>query len=214
MIKFYVRTTGDRILHESYNQIKYELLIDKDRKPVDSFIKQLEIIADEDAVLLEDDLILCDNFEEEITKAINENPNTIINFFCYPLKYFTTHKICGGFLYNQCTYYPKGLGRKVAAKMNELRKPYHQYDTLENLALNALNLTHIMYRPVLVQHIDYNSLIQKSSGNRRCPYYIDYLKQLNISIWDAYEYKAQLIELMNKHIAAIIEELNEKINNE
>ena len=86
MIKFYVRTTGDRILHESYNQIKYELLIDKERKPVDSFIKQLEIISDDDAVLLEDDLILCNNFEEEIIKVISENPKTIINFFCYPLK--------------------------------------------------------------------------------------------------------------------------------
>lgn len=182
MIKFYVRTTGERILHNSYNQINYTLLIDKDHKPVDSFIKQLELIADEDAVLLEDDLVLCNNFEEEITKAVNENPETIINFFNHPLKYFTTHKTCENFAYNQCTYYPKGLGRKVAAKMNELRKSYHQYDTLENLALKVLHLTHVVYRPTLVQHIDYNSLIQKSSGNRRCPYYIDYLKELNISI--------------------------------
>lgn len=32
MLKYYVRTTGERVLDESYNQIKYELLIDKEHK--------------------------------------------------------------------------------------------------------------------------------------------------------------------------------------
>ena len=204
MIKFYVRTTGERKLHESYNQIEYTLLIDKEHKPVDSFINQLEIISKEDAVLLEDDLVLCDNFKEEIERAIETYPNTIINFFCYPSKYFTTYKICGGFVYNQCTYYPKGLGKLIARTMAKLRKPHHQYDTLENLALNVLNLPHVMFRPTLVQHIDNGSLIQKNSSGRRCPYYIDYLKKINVSIWDAYAFKDELRKIMNEHIEKII----------
>ena len=41
-MKYYVRTTEERKLDNSYSQIEYELLIDKDHKPIDSFIKQLE----------------------------------------------------------------------------------------------------------------------------------------------------------------------------
>ena len=62
MIKYFVRTTGERQLDESYNQIEYELLIDKEYKPVKSLIEQLEIMNNYDSVLLEDDLILCKNF--------------------------------------------------------------------------------------------------------------------------------------------------------
>ena len=62
-MKYYVRTTLDRKLDKTYSQIDYEFLVDKEHKPIDSFIKQLEIISEYDAVLLEDDLILCNNFK-------------------------------------------------------------------------------------------------------------------------------------------------------
>lgn len=203
-IKFFIRTTGERTLHESIKRElgdDYTLLIDKEHKPVDSFIKQLKQISEYDAILLEDDVILCKDFKKEIEKVIKEYPNTVINFFTKPLEYFSTVFGLLQFVYNQCTFYPKGLTNKIADKMIELREPYNQYDTLENKAMRALNIPHLRPRPALVQHIDNNTFIQQStSGARRCIWFKDYLDELNIDYKDAYtlENKEKLTQLMNK----------------
>ena len=81
MLKFYVRTTLERQLDSSYSQIEYELLVDTEHKPIESFIEQLEQISEYDSVLLEDDLILCKEFKNRIEEVINKYPNKIINFF-------------------------------------------------------------------------------------------------------------------------------------
>lgn len=206
MSKFFVRTTGKRQIN--YN-LDYEVLCDNISHPVDSFIEQLKYISDYDAVLLEDDLVLCENFKEEIEKAIAQYPNKIINFFTDPNLYFTTH-IGSVFNYNQCTYYPKGIGKVLAEKMEEHRKtfPKIQYDVLELYAINKLGITHVKYRPCLVQHLDFDTLIQESTqGNRRCIYFIDYLKELNIEYEDAFlpENRKKLEQQMNKHIIKVKE---------
>ena len=213
MIKYYVRTTGERKLSDSYSQIDFELLIDKEHKPVESFIKQLEIISDSDAVLLEDDLVLCDNFKDIIENAIKNYSNQVINFYCYPREYYKTRE-ARNFLYNQCTYYPKNLAKKIA---NEMKKIYKvektlPYDLLERKALDVLNLTHIQYRPCIVQHMNVKSLIGNGSEGRMTIYFIDYLKKLNIP----YEkscfciYKNRLLELQKKHLKEFKEEMKAK----
>lgn len=121
-IKFYVRTTGDRKFN--YN-IPCEVVIDTERKPVDSFIELLERTSDEQAVILEDDLVLCDNFVEEITKVIEQYPNDIINFFTRPDRYFTT-SYDTIFSFNQCTYYPKGVGKELAIEIRKLKPSFRR----------------------------------------------------------------------------------------
>lgn len=210
MLKIFIRTTGERELHESIDrELKgnYKLLVDKTHKPVDSFIKQLKEIKDYDSLLMEDDIILCEDFLEHVKKAISEWPNQIINFFTIPYEWFTTFSTIGHFVYNQCTYYPKGITKALATEMEKIRKPYNQYDTLENLAMYNLNIPSVRYRPCLVQHIDYNTLIQKNSSNRRSPFFIDYIKELNIDYNEAYKFKSELTELMNTHINKVIKEI-------
>ncbi len=190
-MKYYVRTTLERKLDESFNQIEYELLIDKEHKPVESFIQQLKIISNEDAVLLEDDIILCYNFKKRIEEVIKQYPNDIINFFYRPDDYFSSH-YTDQFSWNQCTYYPKGIGKVIAEAMEnyKLRFPKLklQYDLLENTALKQLHIPIYVYRPCLVQHIDYSSLIQeKGLRYRRTPYYISYLEELGIDYKNAYK---------------------------
>ena len=51
-MKYYIRTTGERILDESYNQIPYVKLIVKDHRYIDFFVDELERVGDEDCVLL------------------------------------------------------------------------------------------------------------------------------------------------------------------
>ena len=103
-MRYYIRTTGERKLDESYNQIDYELLIDKDHRYIDFFIEQLERLGTEDCVIIEDDCVLCKDFDKRINEAISKFPNKIINFFQLPsMKYFTTYE-SDSYLMNQCTY--------------------------------------------------------------------------------------------------------------
>lgn len=203
-MKYYIRTTLERKLHPSIAAelgTDYTLLVDTKHQPVESFLEQLEQISDDNAVLLEDDVILCKNFKQEIEKVIQQSPNIIINFFTMPNRFFTTFMQIGGFVYNQCTYYPKGLGKQLAAVICSIRQPYNQYDTLMDSAMRKLNIPHILYRPALVQHIDNNTLIQRSCPHsRRTIYFKDYLDALNIPYEEAYktENQKRLQQLLNE----------------
>lgn len=201
MIKYFVRTTNERQLDNTYNQVDYELLVDLEHKPIESFIKQLEILSEYDSVLLEDDLILCKDFKNRIEEVIKQYPDKIINFFTAPNYYFKT-KLVMAFGYNQCTYYPKGISKEIALMMKKLYNKEFAYDDLEQKALIKLNLKHIQYRPCLVQHLDYKSIISKGVCRMRVsPYFIDYLDELGITYEEAElpENKTKLMSLMKSH---------------
>lgn len=200
MIKYFVRTTTERKIHDSYNQIPYELLIDYEHNSGKAFLEQLEIINEYDAVLLEDDCILCENFKEEIEKVIKQYPNKIINFFTRPRDYFYT-KECPHFSYNQCTYYPKGVAKQILNVIKENHLECNSQERMTQKALLILNWSHITYRPCLVQHIDNNTLMwEKVYIPRRTPYFVDYLKELGITYEDAQkeENKSKLLLLMKE----------------
>ena len=196
-MKYYVRTTLERKLDETYSQIEYDLLIDKEHKPVESFIKQLEIISEENSVLLEDDLILCKNFKQKIEEIINQFPDKIINFFTFPQVYFQTREF-KKFLWNQCTYYPKNISKQIALVMKKIKKQKDeigeslQYDVLENLALEELRITHIQYRPCIIQHLDGKSLVGNKDSGRMTIYFVDYLDKLNITYEEAQKQENRL----------------------
>ena len=206
MLKYFVRTTNERILDRTYAQIDYKKLVDLEHNPVKSFIEQLKIINDFDSVLLEDDLILCKDFKNKIEKIINQYSNEIINFFTVPMMYFKTKKDFG-FCYNQCTYYPKGKALSIANEIENILlndpkyKGCNQYDILENKALNNLKIRHIKYRPCLIQHLDNGSIMNNNVNFcRRSPYFIDYLDELGITYSEArkQENKEKLIKIMEQ----------------
>ena len=209
-MKYYVRTTEQRKLDNSYSQIPYELLVDKEHKPVDHFIECLLHINNEDSLLLEDDLILCNDFINEVNKAVELYPGKIINFFQSPTHAYPILEL-NKIIFNQCTYYPKGIGFKLAAIMKMLpRNKGHaenKYSYLETTALQTLNLTIISYRPHLVQHLDLNTLLFKEDTThwRRSPFFIDYLKELNISYDEVNDHIDELTSIMNKHFSKIKE---------
>lgn len=189
MIKYFIRTTGERVLDSSISKElgeDYTLLIDTEHKPTKSFIEHLEIISDYDAVLLEDDVILCKNFKNRIEKVISEYPDNVINFFTRPKLYFKTVFSKNSFNFNQCTYYPKNISKLISKEMLKYINWKQGYDVLENFALINLKIPHLQYRPCLVQHIDDNSLQSfKYLEPRRSPYFIDYLDELGISYEEA-----------------------------
>ena len=184
-INFYVRTTGERKF--DYD-IPYELIIDTERKPVEKYIETLENKSDENFVLLEDDLVLCRNFEEEIKNVISEYPNDIINFYTRPERYFTTH-YDGIFSFNQCTYFPSGIGKKIAETMKSVRGIRHRnmYGMVLNDTLKQMGIRHLDYRPCLVQHIDGFSLLSNVRYSRQTIYFKDYLDDIGITYDDAFK---------------------------
>lgn len=201
MIKYFVRTTNDRIFEYD---LECETLVDLERKPVKSFIDQLKYISQWNSVLLEDDLILCKNFKARIEEVIKRYPDKVINFFTRPNDWYTTHE-SNSFLFNQCTYYPKGLAMDIAFEMEKVWKmlPKAQYDVLECNALNRLGLSHVQYRPCLVQHLDNDSLVGNTYGGfRRTPYFIDYLDELAINYENAFkvENRSKLEKLLAKEV--------------
>lgn len=216
--RYYVRTTGDRILDKSYKQIEYELLIDTERKPVDHFIQCLFKISNTDSILLEDDLILCDNFKEEISKAIKQYPNRIINFFQCP--YFYKPIIEESYpKWNQCTFYPQGVAQQIAEAMSKeernvgMRK--NMYSIIEGNALTKLGIQMVQYRPHLVQHLDFNTFLfgdkKKTFIYRRSPFFIDYLKKLGISYNEAGLRQKELLDIMEEQFKEYENEYNNRL---
>lgn len=185
-IKYFVRTTGER---EFNYDLEYETFLDTEHKPVKSYIDALYKISSSNAVLLEDDLILCNNFKEEIERVILQHPNVIINFFTKPESYFTTH-FTDRFDYNQCTYFPKGITRMLADEILDLYNPqvHKSYGALLNRVLKNLRINHLIYRPSLVQHKDNLSILQNGANYKRnTMWFKGYLDEIGgISIEEAY----------------------------
>ena len=184
-MNFYVRTTGERIFN--YSPLKYKILVDNNHCAGEHFLESLKLIKDEDAVLMEDDLQLCQNFEQEIEKIIEKYPNHIINFFSSPAQYFSSH-FSNSFSFNQCTYYPKGILNKIIPLVEELIKNGNKetYCWYMDCAIKRLGIPIYNYRPTLVQHIDKKSLIANSRIVKwQTLYYKDYLDKIGITIEEA-----------------------------
>lgn len=207
MIKYFVRTTDERQLDSSYSQIEYELLIDTEHNCGKAFLKQLEYVNDYDAVLLEDDCVLCKDFKKRIEEVISKHPNDIINFFTLPYEwrregYTLPRKFC----YNQCTYFPKGISKQIVDAFLKTNTETNSAERIMKVALKKLKLNHYVYIPFLVQHLDNDSIMNhKKFYKRRSPFFIDYLDELGITYEEARtgENKNKLIRLLQEKFKEI-----------
>jgi len=213
MIKYFVRTTGERSF--DYSPLNVTPLYDYNHDPINSFISQLEIISEYDAVLLEDDLVLCKDFQNEIEKVIAKYSDKIINFFSRPKYYFQTTLTLEDFTYNQCTYYPKGIGKILAEEMKKILKWWPSsarlWSQVESRALMNLGIPHIIYRPCLVQHNDHSSILQPGKEARTTIWFKNYLDELNLDYnnLDVLKYRKELSKLRDKYFK---EEVNKDVN--
>ena len=186
---YYDRTTGERQFNYYIN---YETLVDTEHKPIKSFINQLKYISSNDSILLEDDLILCKNFKERIEEIVAQYPNSVINFYESPHDFYFTEERRGiKYRFNQCTYYPKGVSKLIADKMEEIWPRYQnikQYDFLQAYAMDELGMSYLSYRPCLVQHLNGRSIIGNSE-NVSTLFFIDYIDELGIDYKDVIQFK-------------------------
>lgn len=169
----YVLTNGVRKIDKSYNQIIYNLYMDKDNNPRTCYLKLLKIAKKkkEDVLILEDDLLLCDNFLNHIEPIINEYKDYIINFFWQPLRNIKKTTIeKKGFCYTQCVYYPKGMIKRFYKDL--IKKPDFSYARNICQALEKNNIPFVNVRPHYLQHIGDESLIYPGLCIRRSSQFI------------------------------------------
>lgn len=78
--------------------------------------RSLSLAGDSPVVMLEDDIILCDNFQSRIKEAIAERPDEVIQFFSMRKDdLLIGSRYLGGssFLMLQCYYLPAGVAKGV-----------------------------------------------------------------------------------------------------
>ena len=175
-MRIYVITNCVRTIHSSYNQIDYELYVDKTNHPYKHYLDLLEKVKDidDDILILEDDLVLCKDFLEHIKPIINQYKNMLINFFWQPLRNIKKTTIeTKGFCYTQCIYYPKGMINKF---YGDLLEP--TFSGTKNIAqaLEKNNIPFVNVRPHYLQHIGDKSLIWKTRPIVRSSQFIDDLE--------------------------------------
>ena len=128
---------------------------------------------------------MCKDFKKRIEEIINQYPTTIINFFTKPMKWLPT-KIEYYSCYNQCTYFPKGISKKIHDTIEKFNFLGYSQEFMLRRSLYRMKTKVLTYRPCLVQHIDNGSLMGKYvSFCRRTPYFIDYLDELGITYDEA-----------------------------
>ena len=128
------------------------------------------IIAGQPAVLLEDDIILTQNFKQKIEDVISEYPKILITFFSLSKKYTTPHFKKGReYCMSQCEYFPEGFSLKVVdAYKNWPQRETDPtaYDYLVGYAWGA-NKPYLVWCPSLVQHRQVKSIIDPKRSSKR-----------------------------------------------
>lgn len=122
-IRFIMRTVGDVDLTEYTSQIpNLEICKDTTKNAMDTFKKSLEMVGESASVNMEDDIILCKDFYNEIIKEIKKRPNDVIQFFSMrgdDLKVGSRYINGSLFMMNQCFYLPKGMSKELLEYMEE-----------------------------------------------------------------------------------------------
>lgn len=129
-----------------------------------------DIVGDQPAVLLEDDIILTSNFREKCESVINRYPEILINFFSLSKKHAAPYFNKGRqYCMNQCEYFPRGFGSKVARSYESwpLRDSEpNAYDYLVRYAW-GYNKLYLVWVPSLVQHRSVKSVIDPKRSSKR-----------------------------------------------
>lgn len=153
----------------------------------DNFIKCFDLEKEYyGLVLLEDDIKLCRDFYNIITKIIEKNKDDVISFFEQPLskkELKTTYKNGYDFLYNQCNYYPREICKLINDKNNvkEFKDNYfkkykvwkYPSDTYVSEILGKYKIKYLMKIPFLVQHLDFKSTLGNRSTKRQTKFFKD-----------------------------------------
>lgn len=150
-----------------------EVILDQKHNAFDTWQRKLLSAGDDPCVFLEDDVILCDGFRDEIEKVIEQYPNMMISFFT--LRKIDRPTVMRGadFCMNQCYYLPEKMARKIYEYSFEWLKTERGkanptgYDYCMADWLKEHKLRYILWSPSLVQHKQQKSRINPRRSSKR-----------------------------------------------
>ena len=153
-----------------------EIVWDRHRNAMETFVRSLEHAGEDAIVHLEDDIQLTSNFVEKIEGAIKERPDELIKFFSRYGKDLTegSRYLAGAtWMMNQCFYLPAKMALRLVGyyKSGDWDEQEKIHPTgLEQLMADYFKIHKLRYWnyvPSLVQHREAISLIDKRRSSRR-----------------------------------------------
>lgn len=148
-------------------------IVDQKRDAMDTFIRSLEAAGTGRVVHMEDDILLCKDFEVKINAAILEHPSSVIQFFSMrgaDLTQGSRWEPGRTFLMNQCFYLPEGYSADLlefAHGWTRYQEHPTGYDILMQDWLKSRKERYWLHVPSLVQHRDCKSEISPRRSSRR-----------------------------------------------
>lgn len=133
----------------------------------------------DDLLILEDDVSLCENFKELVKTVIDNYSDRVINFHynCFPdkrskietLKGLNLYKISGmNYIWNQCFYVPTKIREKIIDSEKGFRRTYPFYVRTKQQDVFIANCiretSFIAVYPSLVTHLDFGSSIREGKS--------------------------------------------------
>jgi hypothetical protein len=148
----------------------------RDPYGMSAFIVALRLAGEGPAVMLEDDIELCDNFCPRAEEIILGRPYSIINFFSFSDNIqFSRHVSGKNFSWTQCFYLPAGYGNRIADFYPawDRNQKYGGFDWLVRDWLTVRQESYYVHVPSLVQHLNLKSVINpKRSTKRQSPTFV------------------------------------------
>ncbi len=156
-----------------------------------TFFDVCDQIDDTGAVLLEDDVLLCETFCDRLESIVSEKGHDkVFNFFEKPKVWLPTQYVGGSnFLWMQCIYLPPGLPSRMRGHFETFKREKPERfrgvscDAFISYVLVQEKVKYWRVRPCLVQHLNFTSLAGHASG-RQTPFFIDDLIQQGITYDD------------------------------
>jgi hypothetical protein len=132
-----------------------------------NFIDILTKYGNDDLLLIEDDVRLCNGFLYEVMDAIDEYEDEVINFHYNIHDSGSTSEVpVNKYQFNQCVFFPKKVAKKMKTHCKQFYKlyPYYvhkkAYEMEIRYALNQLRIEYfIAYEPELVKCLGFESMI-------------------------------------------------------
>ena len=135
-------------------------------------------------VVLEDDVLLCRNFKEQVENVVSKHKNEVVSMFesaCSKKELHSEYRDGGRFAWNQCNYYPREIGKILCDPdymipfiqwFDRRNEPWgYPIDTYIAYVLGHNRISYWMEVPFLVQHLDMVSNFKGRATNRQSKYF-------------------------------------------
>lgn len=148
-----------------------ELCWDNSFSHMDTFHRALNMAGESPCVIMEDDVILTQGFNEKIESAISERPNDFIQFFSMRKADIETgSRYDKNYLMNQCFYLPAGYAKRIydfSQNWDGYKIHKTGSDTMINAWLKSEGYSYWINVPSLVDHRIAKSQIDKRRSSKR-----------------------------------------------